>query len=52
MFVYFQFELGVNHFGEAIGNVKLPPWANSPEEFIRIHKEVCVLGNLFAIFGV
>ncbi|XP_065885731.1 neurobeachin-like isoform X3 [Dysidea avara] len=34
-----KFELGVNHFGEAIGNVKLPPWANSPEEFIRIHKE-------------
>ncbi|XP_065883322.1 lipopolysaccharide-responsive and beige-like anchor protein [Dysidea avara] len=43
-----KFELGVNHFGEAIGSVKLPSWANSPEEFIRIHKEALESDNVSA----
>ena len=40
MFLSTQFDLGTNDFGESVDNVKLPPWANSPDEFIRIHKEV------------
>ncbi|CAI2163768.1 11767_t:CDS:10 [Funneliformis geosporum] len=34
-----DFDLGVRQDGTHVGNVGLPKWANSPEEFIRIHRE-------------
>ena len=27
-------ELGQNHLGEKVGDVGLPPWAGSPQDFI------------------
>lgn len=32
-------DLGVKQNGERLGDVGLPPWARSPEEFIRIHSQ-------------
>lgn len=32
-----RYRLGVNE-GKPIGDVELPPWANSPEEFVRINR--------------
>ncbi|TPX34048.1 hypothetical protein SmJEL517_g03217 [Synchytrium microbalum] len=34
-----KFDLGVKQTGAAVEDVILPPWASSPEEFIRIHRE-------------
>ena len=34
-----RFDLGVKSNGVQIDDVELPPWASSPEEFIRIHRE-------------
>ncbi|TPX43799.1 hypothetical protein SeMB42_g04580 [Synchytrium endobioticum] len=34
-----KFDLGVKQTGEAVDDVILPPWASSPQEFIRIHRE-------------
>ncbi|KAK8841149.1 hypothetical protein M9Y10_027349 [Tritrichomonas musculus] len=34
-----NFDLGKNVNGEVIGDVKLPPWAKSPREFIEINKQ-------------
>ena len=33
------FDFGVTQDGEAIGDVALPPWARSAEDFVRIHRE-------------
>mmetsp|Transcript_440 Transcript_440/g.1431 ORF Transcript_440/g.1431 Transcript_440/m.1431 type:complete len:678 (+) Transcript_440:4275-6308(+) len=32
------FTLGMQMDGSAVGDVKLPPWANSPEDFIHKHR--------------
>ena len=32
--------MGTNDFGQSVDNVKLPPWASTPIDFIRLHKEV------------
>ncbi|XP_057661633.1 neurobeachin isoform X4 [Diorhabda carinulata] len=32
-----RYRLGINE-GKPIGDVELPPWANSPEEFVRINR--------------
>ena len=34
-----DFDLGIKQTGDALGNVVLPAWAESPEEFVRIHRE-------------
>ncbi|KAI9338507.1 hypothetical protein BDR26DRAFT_838162 [Obelidium mucronatum] len=34
-----EFDLGTKQTGVPLNNVVLPPWASSPEEFIRIHRE-------------
>eukprot|EP01080_Neovahlkampfia_damariscottae_P008372 gene8372-197_t len=31
--------LGTTQKGKKISNIELPPWASTPEEFIRIHRE-------------
>ena len=36
-----NYKLGQQEDGTAVGNVELPPWASSPEEFIRINRMVC-----------
>ncbi|KAJ8919585.1 hypothetical protein NQ315_002207 [Exocentrus adspersus] len=33
-----RYRLGLNEDGKPIGDVDLPPWANSPEEFVRINR--------------
>lgn len=33
-----RYRLGLGEDGKAIGDVELPPWANSPEEFVRINR--------------
>ncbi|XP_015127079.1 neurobeachin [Diachasma alloeum] len=33
-----NYRLGRNEDGSSVGDVDLPPWANSPEEFIRINR--------------
>ncbi|XP_044255551.1 neurobeachin isoform X9 [Tribolium madens] len=33
-----RYRLGIGEDGKAIGDVELPPWANSPEEFVRINR--------------
>ncbi|KAJ1562806.1 Neurobeachin-like protein 1, partial [Cladochytrium tenue] len=34
-----KFDLGMKQTGVKLGDVVLPPWANSPEEFVRVHRE-------------
>ncbi|KAF7257255.1 hypothetical protein EG68_05654, partial [Paragonimus skrjabini miyazakii] len=34
-----HFNLGVTDDGEEVGDVKLPKWATTPEQFIRIHRQ-------------
>jgi len=34
-----EFHLGYSQTGAALGDVELPSWASSPEEFIRINRE-------------
>ncbi|KAJ3031276.1 UNVERIFIED_CONTAM: Neurobeachin-like protein 2 [Siphonaria sp. JEL0065] len=34
-----DFDLGTKQTGTPLSNVVLPPWASTPEEFIRIHRE-------------
>ncbi|KAF6776340.1 hypothetical protein AHF37_03796 [Paragonimus kellicotti] len=34
-----HFTLGVTEDGEEVGEVKLPKWASTPEQFIRIHRQ-------------
>ncbi|KAJ8976421.1 hypothetical protein NQ317_004081, partial [Molorchus minor] len=33
-----RYRLGINEDGKPISDVELPPWANSPEEFVRINR--------------
>jgi len=35
-----NFKLGHQEDGSQVGDVELPPWANSPEEFVRINRMV------------
>ncbi|KAA3670438.1 uncharacterized protein DEA37_0007913, partial [Paragonimus westermani] len=34
-----HFNLGVTEDGEEVGEVKLPKWAMTPEQFVRIHRQ-------------
>ncbi|KAF8571585.1 hypothetical protein P879_00746 [Paragonimus westermani] len=34
-----HFNLGVTEDGEEVGEVKLPKWATTPEQFVRIHRQ-------------
>jgi len=35
-----EYKLGHQEDGTSVDNVELPPWATSPEEFIRINRMV------------
>lgn len=35
-----RYRLGRQEDGSVVGDVELPPWASSPEEFIRINRMV------------
>ncbi|KAA3679391.1 uncharacterized protein DEA37_0003748 [Paragonimus westermani] len=35
-----HFNLGVTEDGEEVGEVKLPKWAMTPEQFVRIHRQL------------
>lgn len=35
-----RYRLGRQEDGSSVGDVELPPWASSPEEFIRINRMV------------
>lgn len=32
-----------------IGDVEIPPWADSPHEFIHQHREVCIVAVIVAV---
>lgn len=34
-----RFKLGTREDGHIVDNVELPPWASSPEEFVRVNRE-------------
>ncbi|KAJ3182617.1 Neurobeachin-like protein 1 [Geranomyces variabilis] len=34
-----NFNLGTKQTGEILGDVVLPPWAKTPDDFVRIHRE-------------
>ncbi len=36
-----EYDMGVLESGDHLGDVVLPPWASSPEEFVRINRQVC-----------
>lgn len=40
-----RYRLGRQEDGSAVGDVELPPWASSPEEFIRINRMVRELSS-------
>ena len=35
-----RYELGKQEDGAVVSNVELPPWAKTPEDFIRINRQV------------
>jgi len=35
-----SYSLGTNDDGQPLGDVVLPPWAKSPEDFVRINRMV------------
>lgn len=35
-----RYKLGVQDDGAEVDNVQLPPWASTPEEFVRFHRMV------------
>lgn len=35
-----NYKLGAQEDGAMVDNVQLPPWASTPEEFVRIHRMV------------
>ena len=35
-----DYKLGINEEGQDIGNVLLPAWAKSPEDFVRVNRMV------------
>lgn len=37
-----SYNLGTNDDGQLLGDVLLPPWAKSPEDFVRINRMVPV----------
>lgn len=43
-----RYRLGRQEDGSSVGDVELPPWASSPEEFIRINRMVYRI-NFFKI---
>lgn len=38
------YQLGQQEDGTSVGNVELPPWASSPEQFVRINRMVSAKG--------
>lgn len=47
-----RYRLGRQEDGNPVGDVELPPWASSPEEFIRINRMVKIFlnRNVFSFF--
>lgn len=44
-------DLGVSSEGQDIGEVELPPWAKSPEEFVRIMRMVkCIFSSILILY--
>ena len=41
-----RYRLGQQEDGTAVGDVELPPWASSPEEFVRINRMVSLYYNI------
>lgn len=44
------YQLGQQEDGISVSNVELPPWASSPEQFVRINRMVCFVLFYFAFF--
>lgn len=45
-----NYNLGVMDDGTVVSDVELPPWAKSPEEFVRINRLVCSLSDSPSLF--
>jgi hypothetical protein len=43
-----KFDFGRNQENVQVNDVILPPWAKTPEEFVRLHREA--LGTFFLSF--
>ena len=41
-----RYRLGVQEDGSSVGDVQLPPWATTPEEFVRINRMVIIVDLL------
>lgn len=41
-----RYRLGRQEDGSVVGDVELPPWASSPEEFIRINRMVIIVSRI------
>lgn len=41
-----NYNLGVMDDGTVVSDVELPPWAKTPEEFVRINRLVRVLNSI------
>lgn len=41
-----NYNLGVMDDGTVVSDVELPPWAKTPEEFVRINRLVRVLSSI------
>lgn len=41
-----RYRLGAQDGGQIVNDVDLPPWANSPEEFVRINRMVSYFNKL------
>lgn len=44
-----HYKLGAQEDGNTVDDIELPPWASTPEEFVRIHRMVSdpLIFNLF-----
>ena len=43
------YSLGTNDDGQPLGDVVLPPWAKSPEDFVRINRMVCLASKIMYV---
>lgn len=46
------YQLGQQEDGSSVGNIELPSWASSPEQFIRINRMVFFFLFLFSQLSI
>jgi len=43
------YNLGTNDDGQPLGDVLLPPWAKSPEDFVRVNRMVVITCSFLGV---